>query len=119
MEEEAFKIIKANSPNTNVSLSKNIGGMGLLERENAALINATLKPLAKEVVNSFEELRNKLNFKCPIFFTRNDGTLIQSSEVEDLPVLTFACGPTNSMRGAAFLSKRKKCTCCRCWWHHH
>jgi len=107
MEEEAFKIIKANSPNTNVSLSKNIGGMGLLERENAALINAALKPLAKEVVNSFEELRSKMKFKCPIFFTRNDGTLIKSSEVEDLPVLTFACGPTNSMRGAAFLSKEK------------
>ena len=24
-----------------------------------------------------------------------------------MPVLTFACGPTNSMRGAAFLSKEK------------
>ena len=107
MEEEAFDIIKKHSPNINISLSKNIGGMGLLERENAALINATLKPLAKEVVESFEELRNKLNFKCSMFFTRNDGTLIQSSEVIDLPVLTFACGPTNSMRGAAFLSKEK------------
>jgi N-methylhydantoinase A/oxoprolinase/acetone carboxylase beta subunit len=39
-----------------------------------------------------------------MFFTRNDGTLIEASEVIDLPVLTFACGPTNSMRGAAFLS---------------
>ncbi len=107
MEQEACDIIKKHSLNTNISLSKNIGGMGLLERENAAIINATLKPLAKEVVESFEELRNKLNFKCSMFFTRNDGTLIQSSEVIDLPVLTFACGPTNSMRGAAFLSKEK------------
>ena len=81
--------------------------MGLLERENAALINATLKPLAKEVVESFEELRKKMQFNCSMFFTRNDGTLIQSSEVIELPVLTFACGPTNSMRGAAFLSKEK------------
>ena len=107
MEQEAYDIIKKHSPNTNVSLSKDIGGMGLLERENAALINATLKPLAKEVVESFEKLRSKLNFKCSIFFTKNDGTLIQSSEVIELPVLTFACGPTNSMRGAAFLSKEK------------
>jgi len=107
MEQEACDIIKKYSPNTNVSLSKDIGGMGLLERENAALINATLKPLAKEVVESFEELRSKLNFKCLMFFTKNDGTLIQSSEVIELPVLTFACGPTNSMRGAAFLSKEK------------
>jgi N-methylhydantoinase A/oxoprolinase/acetone carboxylase beta subunit len=107
MEQEVYDIIKKHSPNTNVSLSKDIGGMGLLERENAALINATLKPLAKEVVESFEELRSKLNFKCFMFFTKNDGTLIQSSEVIELPVLTFACGPTNSMRGAAFLSKEK------------
>ena len=107
MEQEAYDIIKKHSPSTNVSLSKDIGGMGLLERENAALINATLKPLAKEVVDSFEKLRRKLNFKCSMFFTKNDGTLIQSSEVIELPVLTFACGPTNSMRGAAFLSKEK------------
>ena len=107
MEQEAFDIIKENLPNTNISLSKNIGGMGLLERENAAIINATLKPLAKEVVESFEELRKKMQFNCSMFFTRNDGTLIQSSEVIELPVLTFACGPTNSMRGAAFLSKEK------------
>ena len=107
MEQEACDIIKKHLPNMNVSLSKDIGGMGLLERENAALINATLKPLAKEVVESFEKLRSKLNFKCSIFFTKNDGTLIQSSEVIELPVLTFACGPTNSMRGAAFLSKEK------------
>ena len=107
MEQVAYDIIKKHSPNTNVSLSKNIGGMGLLERENAALINATLKPLAKEVVESFEEFKSKLNFKCSMFFTKNDGTLIQSSEVIELPVLTFACGPTNSMRGAAFLSEEK------------
>jgi N-methylhydantoinase A/oxoprolinase/acetone carboxylase beta subunit len=42
-----------------------------------------------------------------MFFTRNDGTLIEASEVIELPVLTFACGPTNSMRGAAFLTGLK------------
>ncbi len=105
MEEEALKIINEYSPEIKVSLSKNIGGMGLLERENAALINAALKPLAVEVVNSFEKLKAKNNLNCPLFFTKNDGTLIESKEVTELPVLTFACGPTNSMRGAAFLSK--------------
>ena len=78
--------------------------MGLLERENAAIINASLKPLANEVVDSFKLLQNNLKLSCPMFFTRNDGTLIEAAEVIELPVLTFACGPTNSMRGAAFLS---------------
>ena len=107
MEQEAFDILKKEIPDIDISLSKNIGGMGLLERENAAIINAALKPLANEVVASFKSLQKNLKLKCPMFFTRNDGTLIKSSEVIELPVLTFACGPTNSMRGAAFLSKIK------------
>ena len=63
-----------------------------------------MKPLAEEVVDSFKLLQKSLNLSCPMFFTRNDGTLIEAKEVIELPVLTFACGPTNSMRGAAFLS---------------
>ena len=104
MEQEAFEILAKAVPNLSITLSKSIGGMGLLERENAAIINASLKPLANEVVDSFKSLQNNLKLSCPMFFTRNDGTLIEASEVIDLPVLTFACGPTNSMRGAAFLS---------------
>ena len=91
-------------PELSITLSKSIGGMGLLERENAAIINASLKPLAGEVVDSFKLLQKSLKLSCPMFFTRNDGTLIEAAEVIELPVLTFACGPTNSMRGAAFLS---------------
>ena len=104
MEDEALEIITQAMPELSVTLSKSIGGMGLLERENAAIINASLKPLAEEVVDSFKLLQKNLKLSCPMFFTRNDGTLIEAAEVIELPVLTFACGPTNSMRGAAFLS---------------
>ena len=104
MEDEALEIITQAMPELSVTLSKSIGGMGLLERENAAIINASLKPLAEEVVDSFKLLQKSLKLSCPMFFTRNDGTLIEAAEVIELPVLTFACGPTNSMRGAAFLS---------------
>ena len=104
MEDEALEIITQAMPELSVTLSKSIGGMGLLERENAAIINASLKPLAGEVVDSFKLLQKSLKLSCPMFFTRNDGTLIEAAEVIELPVLTFACGPTNSMRGAAFLS---------------
>jgi hypothetical protein len=40
----------------------------------------------------------------PFFLTQNDGTLMDAAFAEKFPVLTFASGPTNSMRGAAFLS---------------
>jgi N-methylhydantoinase A/oxoprolinase/acetone carboxylase beta subunit len=56
------------------------------------------------VVDAFTSIREALGLKCPLFFTANDGTLIDAAEVKRLPVLTFACGPTNSMRGAAYLS---------------
>ena len=104
MEDEALELISKVMPKLSITLSKSIGGMGLLERENAAIINASLKPLAGEVVDSFKLLQKSLKLSCPMFFTRNDGTLIEAAEVIELPVLTFACGPTNSMRGAAFLS---------------
>jgi N-methylhydantoinase A/oxoprolinase/acetone carboxylase beta subunit len=39
-----------------------------------------------------------------LFLTQNDGTLMDAAFAERFPVLTFASGPTNSMRGAAFLS---------------
>ena len=104
MELEAQRILNEKRPNIDLSLSCDIGRMGLLERENAAIINAALKPLAKEVVEAFKKFQGTLGFDCPLFFTRNDGTLLDAEEVLRLPVLTFACGPTNSMRGAAYLS---------------
>ena len=42
--------------------------------------------------------------KARFFLTQNDGTLMDAAYAERFPVLTFASGPTNSIRGAAFLS---------------
>jgi len=107
MESESAAILAKERPNIDVTLSRDIGRMGLLERENATIINAALKGLAADVVAAFAKLASKLGLGCPLYFTRNDGTLIEAEQVKRLPVLTFACGPTNSMRGAAFLSGLK------------
>ena len=104
MEERAYDLITQAHPNLSVTKSSDIGRLGLLARENAAIINSALRPLAEKVVHSFELLSAELNLKCPVYFTKNDGTLISADQVTQLPVLTFACGPTNSMRGAAFLT---------------
>ena len=45
---------------------------------------------------------------CPVYLSQNDGTLIAGTQAERFPVLTFASGPTNSMRGAAFLTGRSE-----------
>ena len=45
-----------------------------------------------------------MDIKAPFYISQNDGTLMAADYAADFPVLTFASGPTNSMRGAAFLS---------------
>src|SRR5205823_14099534 len=42
----------------------------------------------------------------PLYITQNDGTVLPAEQARQFPVYSFASGPTNSMRGAAFLSKR-------------
>ena len=41
---------------------------------------------------------------APLYLTQNDGTVMSAEVATALPVMSFASGATNSMRGAAFLS---------------
>jgi N-methylhydantoinase A/oxoprolinase/acetone carboxylase beta subunit len=85
-------------------LSHQIGRIGFLERENATIMNACLADLATKVVQSFRLALATLKITAPFFISQNDGTLMTADYVEKYPVLTFASGPTNSMRGAALLA---------------
>ena len=87
-----------------ITLSHRVGRGGLLDRENAAVMNASLAHLAAEVVDSFRSALKRLKIGAPFYISQNDGTLMAADFVEQYPVLTFASGPTNSMRGAAYLS---------------
>jgi N-methylhydantoinase A/oxoprolinase/acetone carboxylase beta subunit len=104
MEERAAAIIAEEVPGIAVTLSSRIGRIGLLERENAAIMNASLSALAGNVVAAFAEALTSLGIDAPFFISQNDGTLMKADQVAKYPVLTFASGPTNSMRGAAYLS---------------
>ena len=94
-------------PEANITLSSTIGRIGLLERENAAVMNACLRNLAVATVSGFKDALSAMNITAPFFISQNDGTLMNADFAADYPVLTFASGPTNSMRGAAFLSNLK------------
>jgi N-methylhydantoinase A/oxoprolinase/acetone carboxylase beta subunit len=104
IERQAGEIIAAAVPGAHVTLSSDIGRIGLLERENAAIMNACLRDLSKVVMGAFRGALDKTGIKGRFFITQNDGTLMDATFAERFPVLTFASGPTNSMRGAAFLS---------------
>ncbi len=105
MELRAEEIIREEIPDVQITLSSRIGRMGILERENAAVMNASLADLSKKVIDSFRAALKKLHIEAPFYVSQNDGTLMSADFVEKYPVLTFASGPTNSMRGAAYLSK--------------
>lgn len=106
-EERAAAIVREVLPNAHITLSSTIGRIGLLERENAAIMNACLRQLAIQTVGGFKAALAELNITAPFYISQNDGTLMNADFATDHPVLTFASGPTNSMRGAAFLSNLK------------
>ncbi len=76
--------------------------LGLLEREAASIINASLLQMAVKHVNAFK--RSLLSVDLPnakIFLSQNDGTLVDAKYAMEYPVYTFSSGPTNSLRGAS------------------
>ena len=94
----------ARLPNVRVVCSHVLGRIGLLERENAALLNAALLAFAEDVVGGFESALSSLGFCCPLYISQNDGTLMATDFARRFPALTFASGPTNSLRGASLLA---------------
>ncbi|WP_437758876.1 hydantoinase/oxoprolinase family protein [Sorangium sp. So ce1389] len=78
--------------------------MGLLERENAAILNACLGDLARTTVRAFRGSLAQAGVSAPLYLTQNDGTLMSADRAERYPVSALCSGPTNSMRGAAFLT---------------
>lgn len=107
MEQRAADIIRNEHPDAHVTLSSRIGRIGMIERENAGVMNASLARLAMRTVAGFEKALAASGLTAPLYISQNDGTLMSAGAVRDFPVLTFASGPTNSMRGAAYLSGLK------------
>ena len=103
-ETQAAEILREECPDIAVTLSHQLGRIGLLERENATLLNAALVDLARRTTRAFTDALAASGLRAPLYLTQNDGTVMLAATAEAFPVYSFASGPTNSMRGAAFLS---------------
>ncbi|MEM7281047.1 MAG: hydantoinase/oxoprolinase family protein [Pseudomonadota bacterium] len=103
-EQDVAKRIQSAIPDIDVTQSHKIGRLGILERENAALLNAALLDFADRVVSSFVEAIGRRGLNCRFFVSQNDGTLMDADFARRFPALTFASGPTNSLRGASKLT---------------
>lgn len=91
-----------------VTMSHEVGSLGLIERENAAILNAGLFRVIENTVDGFERALAESGIKhASLYLTQNDGTLMTASYARHFPILTIGSGPTNSIRGAAYLSHLK------------
>ncbi|AYF97860.1 hydantoinase/oxoprolinase N-terminal domain-containing protein [Protaetiibacter intestinalis] len=104
-EQEVGELIRAHlGADARVFLSHDIGPTGLLERENATVLNAALYSVARAVTEALVTVVAEEGLDAQTFFAQNDGTLMSLEYAEQFPVLTIGSGPANSIRGAAFLS---------------
>ncbi len=103
-ETEAAAIIREEAPGLRLCLSHENGRMGLLERENAAALNACLGDMAALTIRGIGQALESLGIDAPLFMSQNDGTLMDTEFAGRFPVLAISSGPANSMRGAAWLS---------------
>ena len=108
-EYRAMEIAQEELGNIPVSLSSEIGSLGLIERENATILNAALMNVARTVTEGFiDALKHEGVDNASVYLCQNDGTLMSAEYTKRYPILTVACGPTNSIRGASFLSQKRE-----------
>jgi len=87
------------------TLSHQIGGIGIIERENACILNSAL---IRALTFGFQNIRlvlDELQLTAEVFITQNNGTLITIDEALKFPIKTISSGQTNSFIGAGKLAK--------------
>lgn len=104
-EEQAAAVLQTLLPEAEITLSHQVGRLGLLERENAAIINACLRDVARATMADLRSALSRLGLVAPFYLTQNDGTLMSDEVAARFPVLTFSAGQANSIRGAGFLAR--------------
>ncbi|GLQ05906.1 hydantoinase/oxoprolinase N-terminal domain-containing protein [Sneathiella chinensis] len=111
-EERAREILQNEYPDVRVTCSHSLGRIGLLERENATLLNAALLDLAAETTEAFENALTDTGIRGKLYISLNDGTVAEAATARQYPVYCFASGATNSMRGATFLTRLENAIVC-------
>lgn len=109
-EKEAAELCrKIMGDDVQVSISSEIGSMGLIERENATVLNASLYKVAQKFTTGFSKSLVEHGItEAKVYISQNDGTLMTMAYAQKYPILTIACGPTNSIRGASYLGRLKE-----------
>src|SRR5579859_7355732 len=73
----AAELVAKVIPDAVITCSSDLGRIGLLERENAGLLNAALADLARETIAAFEKSIRDSGIAAPLYITQNDGTVAE------------------------------------------
>jgi hypothetical protein len=92
-------------PDLRVSLSHEVGGMGLLMRETAAVLNAALLSAAARLVDQCQRAARALG-DVPCWFATGDGGRVSAERMRALPVLGLEAKWAMTLLGAAVLNGR-------------
>ena len=104
MELAAQKILREMLPkNVIISVSHAFPEGGILDRENAAVLNASLLGKAQSVFTELNEKLIQRGLTSPLFVTRNDGSFMMVEEAITKPLLAYSSGQINSIRGAEWV----------------
>lgn len=84
-----------------ITLSHTVGGFGLLERENAAILNASLRTLGATLVSDARAALDRVGVAAELYLAQNDGTLLNADAAAAMPVRVFDSRLATSANGAA------------------
>lgn len=103
-EKIAAQILKSINPELQITLSHEIGGLNLLLRENATILNASLSEYFLRYSDEIKQAIMQTNLSNAIlYFSLNDGSLDNPQSI--FPISTYCSGQSNSIRGASLLTQ--------------
>ncbi|MFR9798852.1 hypothetical protein ACL02U_23605 [Streptomyces sp. MS06] len=100
----AAELIRSLHPQTEISLSHEVGGLGLVDRGAATVINAALLSTAERVVEHCAALTGRLGQDTSVWFMAGDGGRISGERLRTLPVLGLSATSAAALIGAAALA---------------
>ncbi|TYB45581.1 hydantoinase/oxoprolinase N-terminal domain-containing protein [Actinomadura chibensis] len=106
----AADILTSEMEGLHVSLSHEIGRTGLLERENATVVNACLRDIAERFCLDLSTALRQNGLDAALYLSRNDGTVMDVDSARSYPAAALYPRAANSLNGAACLSGLDTCT---------
>jgi N-methylhydantoinase A/oxoprolinase/acetone carboxylase beta subunit len=108
-EQKAHQFLKQYFPDIALASSHECGGIGILERENATILNLALQAALTSAFQDCSWMLKQRGYHQLPFWIHNQGGLMTIDEVQSCPLKTIASGPSNSLLGGGKLAGLHDC----------